>query len=231
MLFRPFVIGLSLSAAVFAAGVASGVPDAARSLEDRLAKAPGPVANELRSIAAKALQERYPELAKKFTTTTAAPSERAPRTTPPPEAAAIQKRMGQMRGLATDEDRARLAIELSKEIRALPAGSAKLILAQGICNLSTEGDLGKEALAAVSGTLAQAMRETPGSASSYLELASLVRYEHVPPPPADPALDAADVLLVLRQALAQENDFTLTSLDGKSYTLSALRGKVVLLNF
>jgi peroxiredoxin len=62
-------------------------------------------------------------------------------------------------------------------------------------------------------------------------LATLIRYEHTRAPFADPALDAADAVLALRERVYQGNGFTLTSMDGKTYSLDALRGKVVLLNF
>ncbi len=149
----------------------------------------------------------------------------------PRETASIRQRMGQMRGLATDADRARVAIALAEEIRALPAGAAKLDMAGGLCSLSTEGDLGKDALAAVAATLAAAMREGAPDAGDYMELASLARYEHVPAPAADPALEAAMAVLALREQLVGENGFTLTAMDGKAYNLDALRGRVVLLNF
>ena len=154
---------------------------------------------------------------------------------PPPRAdnaaASISKRLGQMRGLPTDADRARLVMELTADIRALPAGASRLNLAQSLANLSTEGDLGNEALTAVATTLGEALHDAAPSSGPYLELASLVRYEHVPAPAADSALDAAGSLLALREQLHQEAGFTLTGLDGKSYSLSALRGHVVLLNF
>ena len=150
---------------------------------------------------------------------------------PPPATASIRQRMGQLRGLPTDADRARMAIALAAEIRALPAGTEKLDLASGLCNLSTEGDLGKEALAAVAAALAAAMRDSSPGAGNYMELASLVRYEHVPAPAEDPALEAAMAVLALREQLVGENGFTLTAMDGKAYNLDALRGRVVLLNF
>src|SRR5262249_35822628 len=68
-------------------------------------------------------------------------------------------------------------------------------------------------------------------ARAWLELASLVRYEHVPAPYDDPALEAADSLLALRESMAQNASFSLTGLDGKTYSLAGLRGRVVLLNF
>jgi len=114
----------------------------------------------------------------------------------------------------------------------LPEASARIGWASSLANLSTEGDLGKEALGAVASTLAEGLQQAPAATGDpYLELASLIRFERLPAPKPDPSLDAASSLLGLRQQLQQEIDFTLTGLDGKPYTLSALRGKVVLLNF
>ena len=143
----------------------------------------------------------------------------------------ILRRMGQMRGLPTDTDRARLAITLAGEIRALRAGELRVNFASDLCNLSTEGDLGAEALTAVATTLGLALRKTRGGTSDYLELASLARYEHVPVSLSDPAYDTAVALLELREQLLQETGFTLAALDGQTYHLDALRGRVVLLNF
>ena len=154
------------------------------------------------------------------------------RPTPPPaEYMAISKRMSQLRSL-TDDERPKVVIELAGKIDALLASGQKLNLASGLANLSTEGDLGKEALMAVAATLAHALHENPGSASEYVELASLVRYEHVPPPAVeDPAEKAAESLLALREEIHLGAGFSLTGLDGKTYTLDGLKGKVVLLNF
>ncbi len=159
----------------------------------------------------------------------APPSSKSPDTAS--TSAAIGRSLSQFRGLPTDTDRAKLAIATAAQVRSLPGGVEKLSLAQGLCNLSTEGDLGTEALTAVSGALAEAIRQTTADSSPWLELASLIRYEHLPAPYSDPALDAADSLLALREALVQENGFTLTAVDGKTYTLAGLRGHVVLLNF
>jgi peroxiredoxin len=154
-----------------------------------------------------------------------------PRPTPAPELAAIQKSMGQMRGLPTDADRAKLVLQIVADIRALPPNIAKLGPVSSLANLVTEGDLGKEALNAVASTFAVALKETPGTAANYVELARLVRYEHLNPLSPDAPLGAANAVLALRDQLLQEAGFTLTSMDGKTYNLDALRGKVVLLNF
>jgi peroxiredoxin len=149
-----------------------------------------------------------------------------------PDTSAISKQMGQIRSLPTDADRARVILQLAGEIRALPAGLTRVNIARSLASLSTEGDLGKEALSAVSATLAAALETAPAStADPYLELASLVRFEHLPAPKSDPALDAAGALIALQNQLHQEAGFTLTALDGKTYSLASLRGHVVLLNF
>jgi peroxiredoxin len=149
-----------------------------------------------------------------------------------PEAAAISKRMGAMRGLPTDADRARLATDLVRDIRALPAAPQRLSLIRSLSNVATEGDLGKEALGAVAATLAAALREQAAGASGndYIGLAKLVRYEHLDVPLAA-SLEAALALLELRERIQQENGFALTGMDGKTYSLAGLKGRIVLLNF
>lgn len=153
-------------------------------------------------------------------------------TQPAPEVTALFKRMSGLRGNLSDADRAQLAIDVAGQIHAMPGGDQKLSLATSLANLSTEGDLGKPALAAVSATLAEALHQCPGAVFDYVELASLVRYEHVPAAAvADPAEKAGEALLALRDQIHQTAGFTLTSLDGKTYSLAGLRGKIVLLNF
>jgi peroxiredoxin len=160
------------------------------------------------------------------------------RTPPDP---VITARLSTMRSQPTDADRAQVAIEVAGLIRELPAGPTKLNHARSLASLTTEGDLGKEALTLVAATLAGAMREVyPAMMAAkdpwayggpYIELAKLMRYEHVTVPGDDPALDAAGALLELREAIQQEAGFTLIALDGKQYSLAALKGQVVLLNF
>lgn len=151
----------------------------------------------------------------------------------PPEWAAISERIRTMRGLPTDADRARLTTDLVREIRALPAGPYRIMLFFSLCDRATgEGDPGKEALGAVASAMDAAMKDYPAGAFGdyYILLAKLVRYEHLPVPPGA-ALDAALALLELREQIQQENGFTVTGLDGQTYTLAGLNGRVVLLNF
>ncbi len=155
------------------------------------------------------------------------PAGQAP-TTPSP----ITQRLAPYRSLPTDADRAKLALELVAEIEKLPPAD-QFGPAQSLSHLITEGDMGKPALAAVTRAYGKAMVAAKDRASigDWLHLASLIRYERVEAPVADPMLDASLALLDVREAILQDASFTLTALDGKQYSLTALRGKVVLVNF
>lgn len=136
-----------------------------------------------------------------------------------------------------DDARARETRQLALDIRALPAGDHKLTLAIGLANLSTEGDFGHDALQEVASTLAGALTEHPvpevnGQPSEpYLELAQLVRYEHVQAFVDSPQMAKAMSQLDADDQKRQQADFTLTDLEGKSWRLKSLEGKVVLVNF
>jgi peroxiredoxin len=145
----------------------------------------------------------------------------------------------QIRGLRKldDDVRARTTKELALQIRQLPAVPHKLRLAGALSDLSTEGDFGHDTLQEVATTLATAMREQPPAKekdepnSLYVELASLVRYEHVQATLDNPQFAEATAKLEADDAKRQKADFTLTDLQGKSWNLRDLRGKVVLVNF
>src|SRR5205809_1105902 len=84
-----------------------------------------------------------------------------------------------------DDVRAGTTKQLALDIRRLPKTANKLNLANGLANLSTEGDFGHDTLQEVATTLAATLREQPvpmngtEPAFPYVELATLVRYEHV----------------------------------------------------
>ena len=131
-----------------------------------------------------------------------------------------------------DETRGQVTKELAIRIRQLPAAPNKLRLAVGLANRATEGDFGHDALQEVATTLADAIQEQiPKEQDPYLELASLVRYEHVEASLDSPQFSAAMSKLETDDRNRQSANFTLTDLEGKSWTLKDLKGKVVLLNF
>jgi peroxiredoxin len=133
--------------------------------------------------------------------------------------------------------RAHTTKQLALQIRKLPAGPNKVRLANNLANLSTEGDLGKDTLQEVATTLADSVREQPvppgknGPAMPYVELAELVRYEHVQVALDDLQFAAAMSKVEADDLRHQQADFVLADLNGKKWALKELRGRVVLVNF
>ena len=136
-----------------------------------------------------------------------------------------------------DTTRARVTKELALQIRQLPVVPNKLKLAGALANLSTEGDFGRDILQEVTTTLALTLREQPPAAQSgdpndlYMELASLVRYEHMQAESDSSQFTQALSKLEAADSSRQKADFTLNDLQGKQWHLHDLKGKIVLVNF
>ena len=153
-----------------------------------------------------------------------------------PAEQAIEGRLEKLRGVP-DSDRGKVTRDIALDIRALPATEDKVLLANALANLSTEGDFGPGTLQEVATTLADSLHDNPqpqergGPASAYVELAELARFEHVRVRLADPQYNAAKAQVAATQADQARADFSLQDLNGKTWTRSALKGKVVLVNF
>jgi peroxiredoxin len=153
----------------------------------------------------------------------------------PAESAIVEK----LRGLRKlpDDVRVNTTKQLALDIRALPKTPNKLKLANDLANLSTEGDFGHDTLQEVATTLTEALNEQPQPmnnnepAPPYIELATLVRYEKVDASVKDPQFKSAFAKLEADDAARAKADFSLTDLQGKTWTLHDLKGKVVLVNF
>src|SRR3984957_12972535 len=93
----------------------------------------------------------------------------------------------QIKGLRAlpDDQRASETKSLAIQIRGLSNSPNRVPLAEGLASLSTEGDLGADALQEGGATMDRALVEHPVPARDgkpsepYMELGALVRYEHV----------------------------------------------------
>ncbi len=148
---------------------------------------------------------------------------------------AIVKKIGTLRSLP-DIDRVKATKDLALEIRKLHI-EKKSLLASMLANLSTEGDFGRDTLQEVTTTLALSVREKPiplkdGQPDfAYSELAALSKYEGMKVDLNDPAYIAAKKLLDATDLLREKATFSLTDIKGQKWSLSSLKGKVVLVNF
>jgi thiol-disulfide isomerase/thioredoxin len=153
-----------------------------------------------------------------------------------PTESSITNQLKNLRSVSTAQ-RPAATTKIALDIRTLPAGLNKVKLADALVHLSTEGDAGQDTLNAVAQTLSQALTESPVPAKNdqppmpYMDLAKLSRYEQVNVDLKDPLLTKANDILVANDAEIEKVDFTLKDLHGKKFTLSELRGKIVLVNF
>jgi peroxiredoxin len=153
-----------------------------------------------------------------------------------PNESSITNQLKGLRSVLTAQ-RPAATTKIALDIRTLPAGPTKVKLADALVHLSTEGDPGQDTLQAVAQTLSQALAESPVPAKNdqpptpYIDLAKLARYEQVNVDLKDPLLTKANEILATNDAEIEKVDFTLKDLHGKKFTLSELRGKIVLVNF
>ncbi|MGA7525257.1 MAG: TlpA disulfide reductase family protein [Acidobacteriaceae bacterium] len=148
----------------------------------------------------------------------------------------IEGRMRQLRSLSAT-DRPPATVQLAGEIRALPPSKDKVMLADSLAHLVTEGDQGQATIQAVADTLRQSLSETPVKSKKgdlpmpYMDVANLARYEGASESWNDPMYAKAQQTLAEQDAQIEKADFTLKDLHGKKWTLSALRGRIVMVNF
>ncbi len=159
---------------------------------------------------------------------------------PPAWTAQEQPIVAQIKSLRSlaDDVRAKTTKDIALEIRALPVSSpGKLRLAEYLASRATEGDFGPGTLQEVTNTLSEALQQQPPPekdgrpAAGYVTLAELARYEHMQVTCDAPQYKAAIAKLEADDVKRQEANFTLTDLQGKSWTLKDLKGKVVMVNF
>ncbi len=152
--------------------------------------------------------------------------------TPTPEERAILEQASHLRSLP-DDQWVKSVGEIAAKVHALPDGPGKGRVALSISNLATEGDAGHDALQKIAESIAQAVPGLPENVRPQYcnQLASLVRYEHLKIELDDPAYRAAMKSLEDEDKQRGSADFTLSDIHGKSWKLSDLRGKVVLVNF
>ena len=148
----------------------------------------------------------------------------------------IRNQINKLRALP-DDVRAVTTKQLALDIRRLDKTPHKVALASALANLSTEGDFGRDTLQEVATTLVEALRAQPlpmngdAPAGAYVQLAMLARYENVQVSIDNPQFAAALARLAKDDESRQKSDFTLSDMQGKTWTLKSLQGKVVLVNF
>jgi thiol-disulfide isomerase/thioredoxin len=137
-----------------------------------------------------------------------------------------------------DADRPAAILKAASDIHSLPAGPAKVKFADGLVRIAGQNEVGAEAVKAAADTLAQALTESPQQPGkdglppvAYMDLARLTYIAKMTVSLKDPQFDKAVEIVAANEADAAKADFTLKDLNGKKYTLSALKGKIVLINF
>lgn len=129
-----------------------------------------------------------------------------------------------------DGVRERKIEELAVRIRTQPEAYAVALASNLVIAVEA---IGPGILQDVTDTLAEAVRRSPGTKYDgvYAQLAELARYSHMKVSLDDPRYRAAMAKLQDDDRHRGEADFTLTDVEGRTWHLKSLRGKVVLVNF
>jgi thiol-disulfide isomerase/thioredoxin len=128
-------------------------------------------------------------------------------------------------------------LKLAHEIESMPAGLPKVRVADALTDEVTDGRQEQATLQAVANVLSEALAESPipdkgdEPDSPYMDLARLVRYLGATTSLANPKYVKATQVLEQTDADIQKQDFTLKDMHNKPVTLSALKGKIVMVNF
>lgn len=153
-----------------------------------------------------------------------------------PAEQAVEKRINSLRSMP-DAVRAQETLKLALAVRQLPPGKGQALLAELLASHATEGDFGRDTLQQVTDTLVQALRAAPQPSDhgqpdfGYIELASLVRYEHMHAKLDEPWFAKAQAAMADDDAARQQAEFALPDLHGTTWSRKQLTGKVVLVNF
>ncbi len=153
-----------------------------------------------------------------------------------PDEKEIEKQIFSLRSVP-DAQRGSVTKDLALQIRRLPSGEGRLMLAFALANLSTEGDFGHDTLQEVATTLADTLSgpapagKQGDRSDACFELAELASLEHVKVSLSLPEYAAAVSKLAAIEKSRRKVDFTLSDLEGANWTLSSLKGKIVLVNF
>ncbi len=129
-----------------------------------------------------------------------------------------------------DGARERKIEELAVRIRTQPEAYAVPLASNLVIAVEA---IGPGILQEVTDTLAEAVRRSPGTKYDgvYAQLAELARYSHMKVSLDDPRYAAAMAKLEDDDRRRIDADFTLTDIEGRTWRLKGLRGKVVLVNF